>query len=446
MEKANARLEAENADLREKLRKAQQAEKRQAAPFSKGAPKADPKKPGRKAGDNYGKKGHRRPPEDIDEVMDAPLPGCCPDCGGGIEWLEVKEQFQDEILRRPIRRRFKVHIGRCCCCRRRVQGRHPLQTSDALGAAASQIGPDASALMVMLNKEAGLSYGKIARVMEVAFGLAVSRGASAQAVLRAGRRCSAAYADILTTVREQGEVAGDETGWRVGGRCGWLWVFATDAATAYRIASSRGHDVIEAVLGPDYQGKLVHDGWAPYDCIQWATHQQCLAHILRRCRTLLEIARGPAASFPKAIKALLQRAIGLRDRRDARQISDHGLRVAIGQIECQLDALLEWTRDNKANERFAKHLHAHRDQLLAFLRHPGLAATNWRAEQAIRPAVVNRKVWGGNRTHAGARAQETILSVLRTCAQRGIDALAFLSRAFRTPGGSEPRLLPARAT
>jgi hypothetical protein len=33
---------------------------------------------------------------------------------------------------------------------------------------------------------------------------------------------------------------------------------------------------------------------------------------------------------------------------------------------------------------------------------PGLEATNWRAEQAIRPIVVARKVWGRNRTPCGA--------------------------------------------
>ena len=54
-----------------------------------------------------------------------------------------------------------------------------------------------------------------------------------------------------------------------------------------------------------------------------------------------------------------------------------------------------------ANERLAKHLAKHRHQLFTFLYHPGLDATNYRAEQATRPAVVNRKVWGGSRTPAG---------------------------------------------
>src|SRR5262245_4603041 len=54
-----------------------------------------------------------------------------------------------------------------------------------------------------------------------------------------------------------------------------------------------------------------------------------------------------------------------------------------------------------------------------FLRQPGLDATNWRAELAIRFRVILRKVWGGSRTWAGARAQSVLMSVWRTCWQRG---------------------------
>jgi transposase len=59
---------------------------------------------------------------------------------------------------------------------------------------------------------------------------------------------------------------------------------------------------------------------------------------------------------------------------------------------------------NAANERLAQHLWAHRDGLFTFLRQPGLDATNWRAELAICFGVILRKVWGGSRTWAGARA------------------------------------------
>jgi transposase len=55
-------------------------------------------------------------------------------------------------------------------------------------------------------------------------------------------------------------------------------------------------------------------------------------------------------------------------------------------------------------------------------------ATNRRAELAIRFGVILRKVWGGNRTWAGARAQSVLISVWRTCWQQGRSALDFLSQ------------------
>jgi transposase len=88
-------------------------------------------------------------------------------------------------------------------------------------------------------------------------------------------------------------------------------------------------------------------------------------------------------------------------------------------------------KSNAANERLAQHLWNHRDQLLTFLRVPGVDATNWRAELAIRFGVILRKVWGGNRTWIGARAQSVLMSVWRTCWQQGRSALDFLSQLLR---------------
>jgi transposase len=83
------------------------------------------------------------------------------------------------------------------------------------------------------------------------------------------------------------------------------------------------------------------------------------------------------------------------------------------------------------NERMAKHLWAHRGDLFTFLHQAGLDATNWRAELAIRFGVILRKVWGGSRTWAGARAQSVLMSVWRMCWQQGSSALDFLSQLLR---------------
>jgi transposase len=431
-----AALEVQVQRLSAQLQDALRLSKRQAAPFSKGAPKANPKTPGRKAGTCYGPKAYRPlPTAPPDEVIDVPLPAHCPHCGAAGRVVEdrLAHQHQVEIPRRPLHRRFDLHLGYCVGCGRRVQPRHPLQTSDALGCCASQLGPQAQAAVVELNKTCGLSHGKVRRVLGSLFGLKLSRGGSAQVMLRAGRRCTPLYQRIVAALPRQASLTGDETGWRIGGTLAWLHVLTNTRLTCYAIDRERGFTVTARLLGKDYAGRLVHDGWAPYDRFYQARHQTCLAHLLRRCREMLEEAVGGAVRFPRQVQELLQKALRLRDRYAAEQISCHGLASARGRLQGRLDRLLTWTRSHPPNERLAKHLAKHRGQLFTFLDDPdfGLEATNWRGEQALRPAVVNRKVWGGNRTAAGADAQSVLMSVLRTAEQQGRTVIEFLSFVLR---------------
>jgi transposase len=426
-------LQAENERLRGQLEAARRAGKRQAGPFAKGEPKPNPKKPGRKPGKDYGTPSHREPPtpEQIDEVHEAPLPTVCPDCGGPLDETHVAQQFQVEIPRKPIHRQFNIHVGQCRQCHRRVQGRHALQTSDALGAAAAQLGPDAQAAVVELNKQAGLSHGKVTGCLESLFGIPLSRGGSVHTVLRAAARCEPVYESIRQTVGQSEWVVPDETGWRVGGHPAWLHTLVGPEATAYVIDPTRSGAVAEAILGLDYDGTMIHDGWSPYDQFEDARHQQCLNHLLRRADELEADATRGAVRFPRRVAELLRAGLDLRDRHAAGAISTHGLAVARGRLENELAGLIWPPKTNVANERLAQHLWNHRDELFTFLRQPGLDATNWRAELAIRFGVILRKVWGGNRTWAGARAQSVLMSVWRTCWQQGQSALDFLSQLLR---------------
>jgi transposase len=426
-------LQAEIERLRRQLDEATRAGKRQAAPFAKGQPKLEPKKPGRKPGQDYGTKAHRPPPtpEQIDETHEAHLPERCPDCGGPLDETHVAQQFQVEIPRKPIHRQFNIHVGQCRQCRRRVQGRHPLQTSDALGAAAAQLGPDVQAAVVELNKQGGLSHGKVTRCLENLFGIRLSRGGSVHTVLRAATRCEPVYESIRETVAHSDWVVPDETGWRVGGYPAWLHTLVSPQATAYVIDPTRSGAVAEDILGLDYDGTMIHDGWSPYDQFEKALHQQCLNHLLRRADNMAATATRGAVCFPRRVAELLRSGLDLRDRHAAGEISRHGLAVACGRLENELFGLIFPPKVNAANETLAQHLWNHRDELFTFLRQPGLDATNWRAELAIRFGVILRKVWGGSRTWVGARAQAILMSVWRTCWQRGRSALDFLSQLLR---------------
>ena len=74
----------------------------------------------------------------------------------------------------------------------------------------------------------------------------------------------------------------DETGWKIGGRSAWLWVFADEHATLYRIRPSRGHEVVVEVLGDDCPGVLVSDCFLAYDPLNFRK-SKCSAHLLKRC-------------------------------------------------------------------------------------------------------------------------------------------------------------------
>jgi hypothetical protein len=140
------------AKLERELEEARRAAKRQTAPFSRGEPSGRPRRAGRRFGGEHGRHGHREPPGEVDEELDASLADRCA-CGGEILEERIEYRYQDELPEpRRLRRRFAVHIGKCRCCGRRHQGQHPFQTSDALGAAACMLGPRAMALAAELNK------------------------------------------------------------------------------------------------------------------------------------------------------------------------------------------------------------------------------------------------------------------------------------------------------
>lgn len=419
------RLRQENERLKRQLEEAQRASKRQAAPFSRGWRKADPKPPGRKPGAAYGRRYGKAIPKHVDEVIQVPLPARC-SCGGRVKVEKVEPQYQHEVVRKTMWRRFDIAIGRCRMCGRRVQGRDPRQTSNALGAAAVQVGPEALALAVRMNKGLGMPHGDVAAVLQDGFGLRVHRSTICRAVERVARRGEVTWHALRDAARRSLVNAIDETGWRVEAQLRWLWVVVSEQVTFCDILPGRGFEQAATLLGSGYDGWLIHDGWAVYYKFLRAGHQSCIAHLLRRCRDMAAVATPAAARFPLQVKALLEKGLALRDRYNQGELSLHGLWTATGRLEAQLDRLLLRRCRDSANRRLKYHLWREQPYLFTFLYCPGLDATNNAAERALRPLVVARKNWGGNRTEKGARAQAVLTSILQTAQQQGKKPLEVL--------------------
>ena len=108
LEREIERLRQESERLKRELDLARRAARRQAAPFSKGAPKCHPKRPGGKA--------HRPIPLNVDEEIVVPAPELSPCCNSEIENLHVEDQYQTEIVRKTHVTRFRIHVGCCVKC------------------------------------------------------------------------------------------------------------------------------------------------------------------------------------------------------------------------------------------------------------------------------------------------------------------------------------------
>ena len=114
----------------------------------------------------------------------------------------------------------------------------------------------------------------------------------------------------------------------------------------------------------------------------------------------------------------MKRAVRLRNDVRAGELSRDDLDQALEALAARLARRLLHPGPLADVQCFARHLITEWQALFTFLRNPAVDATNWRAEQAIRPAVVTRKVCGGNRSWRGAATQQILASVIRTACQR----------------------------
>jgi len=424
-----AELEARLAELEQKLDEQQRRGKRQATPFSKGAPKAAPKTPGQKTGHRA---VHRAKPTRIDRTLDAPLPAHCPKCGGAVIEDAAHAQYQED-LPRPIHTiitQFNVHVGHCATCATRLQGRHFEQTSDALGSAAVQLGPNVLGLAAELKHDFGVSYGKVARWLRQTFGLDATRSSFTRADQRLAQDFAPTYADLQVQLRASAVVHADETGWKVGGHSAWLWVFTNEHLSLYAIDAHRDHDVVERMLGPDFAGVLVTDCFLAYDPLSY-DKSKCVGHLLRRCKTLVESGNASAIRFSEQAARLFRGALQLKARHAI--LSEHGYRVACGRLEAAFDRLLARHYRQADTARFVKLLRKQRPYLFTFLYVDAVAPTNNAAERELRPAVIIRKTNGCNRSARGATAHAILSSVIRTAHKHGHDFVDVTKRTLQQP-------------
>src|SRR6266508_4319281 len=159
--------------------------------------------------------------------------------------------------------------------------------------------------------------------------------------------------------------------------------------------------------------------------------QKCLAHILRSLSDVMERKRGRARAFGAQLKTVLQDALAPWHRHRDSPVADFKVEAEVLQTELTYQLRNRRLKD-RDNQRLLNELGWHHDRgnVLRFLVDPRIEPTNNRAERALRPAVIARKVSQCSKNGAGAHAFAAFTSVIRTLAKTGVgsvvDALAQL--------------------
>jgi len=419
-------LTAENQLLREQLAAAKREGARQAAPFRRPERQKIPKEKQKRPGRPEGHPGvNRAVPQCIDETIVVPLEAC-PHCGGPVANCSPLEQYIEEIP--PVRPRviqLITYQGSCPRCGD-VASTHPLKTGRGILASKVHLGPRALALAATLNKQHGLSMRKTCRVLHDLCGLKLSAGGLSQALDRLADRLQPDYQGLFADLRAGPATYVDETSWWVSGPGHWLWVFTSPSTTLFQVEDNRAAAVVSQVLTADYAGVLVTDCLGIYDTVPLQRRHKCIAHHQKAIREQLDSAGLGDRTYLEQWHAFFRRVTAIWKIWQLLPAKEQ--EAARHNLAQQRDELLARDVTQPHDQRIRNRLQKQQPFLLTCLEHPeAVEPTNNRAERALRPAVIARKVSCGNKTERGKHTWQVLASLLATWWQRSTQAIAILA-------------------
>lgn len=365
--------------------------------------------------------GHKR---SIRELIDNPdrtisvKVDQCEQCQQNLRGVEpekiVRRQVTELPESRPIVIETQQHEVVCPDCQCLNRGQLPVGLE-----AERYFGPRLEATVVYLKQQQHLSYERIVQTVREMFGLELSEGAIASIIARAGKRAAVEAAEIKKQVISSPVIKSDETSARVAGDNFWHWVFIGASAIYHLIAPRRNAKVIEDLMGEARAEVWVCDCFGAQLKAPAAVFQLCLQHQLRDLQRILD--RKPNSVWAAEMQTLFREAIHLNNRNDCPkpQLTLTGYMRRVSEVENKLDALLNRRLSDPEERKLQNRFLLHRDKLLTFLYYPGVPPTNNQSEQALRTAVIHRKVTNGFRSDWGADAYADLLSVIATSKIKG---------------------------
>ena len=373
----------------------------------------DKGKPGQKIGHKGVTRPYAAPDSQVEVTADR-----CPECGSELGApFRIDSKIIEEIPEpQPvIITEYKIAHYRCPFCRKEVVA------NDAGCPHEGKFGNNTIAQATLLKYEDRLPHRKIQDAMKRLFGLKISPATIFDLTRRAADAVRSEYDAILNKIRGAPILYVDETSIRVQGERHWIWTFSTPSESFFVIRKSRGTKVLVEVLTRRFKGIIVCDGWKPYTRFTNRI-QRCWAHLLRESKDIAEKFE-EAIPLHNAIKELYEILTEALE-------NDPPPKVRKRLWQLAREALKHWTLKEYSIEKVRKlirKINNGLDYWFTFIINPGVEPTNNRAERALRPHVVLRKILGTLHNDKGTSIHERIMTTLATWGQKGLNSLQMLT-------------------
>lgn len=369
-------------------------------------------KSGLKPGGQHGHKGNTLKMVEKPDIMQEHMPCYCNRCGQNISDIPFVLAGKRQVIDIP---ELKISVtehqifSRVCTCGCETTSKYPEQAN-----APVSYGNNIESLTGYFHARQYIPFRRMKEFFNDVFHVPISEGGIHYLLNKLAIKAQPAYEMIKQKLLSSslGVIGADETGVKVAGNKYWAWVWQNQDATFISITDNRGQKSITENFEKGFENAvLVHDCWASHFNTVAASHQICIAHLLRDLNYLTERYNH---KWSKVCKTLFKSALNLEKSMNSVDYYINNPRRK--QIESRMKVLLDYQLPDKHEEiaTFQKRMRKYRDYIFTFLYHPNVPPDNNSSERAIRNIKVKQKVSGQFKSPHGAFIFAVIRSVTDT--------------------------------
>ena len=347
----------------------------------------------------------------------------CPYCHRKLGKPDIIESKIIEDLPKPkqtIVTEFLQSFYTCPHCGKRVETRHDDLPDKG------NFGNNTLAHVSLMKFQDRLPYRKIQEALERQYEMKITPASILDFTKRVSDKLVTSYNQLIFRVRISNYTYVDETSLKVDGENYWIWIFVTATETLAVIRKSRGGNVLEEILGKNYNGLIICDGWKVYPRFT-DNLQRCWAHLLREADYLgRKVEEGKRLSnrlhkFYKNLKKVLDS-----------DPPDHLRKVIEMNAKETLKEIISKKYESEEVGKFINKINNGGDHWFTFITNPMIEPTNNIGERALREFVVQKKIFGTLRNEKGTQIYERTMSCLETWKKQGLNTRKQLLNCLRS--------------